>query len=113
VRRGVAAPADVTPVGRLPRARVTTVVTHPGSLVAVALPRAAASSGLVWRLARRVDASIVRQVSEADVRPSVVVVFRARRVGRAEIVFARTRGESSPKALAAVRYVVHVERAKS
>jgi hypothetical protein len=106
-------PADAAPVGTLPRARVTTVVTHPGSLVAVALPRAAASTGVVWRLARRLDASIVPQVSEADIGPSVVVVFRARRVGRAEIIFALTRGESSPKALRAVKYVVQVRPAKS
>jgi dienelactone hydrolase len=104
--------SDATPVGALPRARVTTVLTHPGSLVAVALRRAAASTGLVWRLARRLDASIVPQVSEANIGPSVVVVFRARRVGRAQIVFALTRGESSPKALRAVKYVVQIRRAQ-
>jgi hypothetical protein len=47
-------------------------------------------------------------VSEADVGPSVVVVFRAVHRGKATVAFALTRGESSPKALRAVRYVVRV-----
>jgi predicted dienelactone hydrolase len=72
-----AVPADVAPVGSLPRARVTTVTTERGSLVAVALPRPAASTGLVWRLARRLDASIVSQVSEADVGPKSMLVSRS------------------------------------
>lgn len=101
------------PVGPLPKAPVTSVVTQPGSLVAVALPRSAASTGLVWRLARDVNASIVRQVAEADVGSTVVVIFQARHAGRAEIVFALTRGEASPKALRAARYVVLVRRAPS
>jgi hypothetical protein len=47
-------------------------------------------------------------VSEADVGPTVVVVFQARRIGRAEVVFALTRGESSPKAIRSVKYVLRV-----
>jgi hypothetical protein len=104
-------PADVPPIQKLPKGPVTTVVTHAGALVAVALPRPARSTGLVWRLARPLDPSVMRQVSEADVGPSVVVVFRAGRTGRATIVFAQTRGETSPVALRAVRYAVRVRPA--
>ena len=94
-----AARADTTPVGPLPKGPVSTVETSRGLLVAVALPRQKKTSGLVWRLARRVDPSIARQVSEADVGASVVVVFRAVGIGKASIVFALTRGEGSGKAL--------------
>jgi hypothetical protein len=81
-----------------------TVMVPRGQLVAVALPRQKASTGLVWRLARKVDSRVLRQLSEADVGPSVVVVFRAVGRGKATIVFALTRGESSSKALRAIRY---------
>ena len=93
------------PVGPLPKGPVTNVSTPRGTLVSVALPRQA---GRVWRLARPVSPKVLRQVSEADVGSSVVVVFRAVGRGRATIVFAQTRGESSPKALRAVRHVVRV-----
>jgi hypothetical protein len=76
--------------------------------VAVALPRQNASSGLVWRLARQVDPSVLRQVSEADVGSSVVVVFRALHTGSARVVFALTRGDSSRRALRSRTYTVRV-----
>jgi hypothetical protein len=52
---------------------------------------------------------VARQVSEADVGNSVVVVFRIVGTGNARIVFALTRGESSPDALEAKRYRVHAD----
>jgi hypothetical protein len=87
---------------------VTAVDTQRGSLVAVAVPRQRASSGLVWRVARPVNGKVVRQASEADVGSSVVLVFRAVGVGNAAIVLALTRGESSGKAVRAVTYRVRV-----
>lgn len=100
-------PAEATapPVGKLPKGQVATVSTERGALVAVALPRQA--KGMVWRLARQVDPRVLRQVSEADVDSSVVVVFRAVGRGKSRIVFALTRGETA-KAYAAVTQVVTV-----
>lgn len=100
--------ADSTPIGPLPAGQVTTVSTSRGSLVAVAVPRQKASTGLVWRVARTVNARVVRQVSEADVGTNVVLVFRAVGAGNASIVLALTRGESSGKAVRAVTYRVRV-----
>jgi len=94
------------PVRRLPQGPVTTVLTQKGALIAVALPRQEASTGLVWRLARAVDSSIVRQRSEAEVGPSVVVLFEVVGTGEASVAFALTRGESSPDALQALTYSV-------
>ena len=100
----LAAPAfaDSTPVGPLPKGPVTTVATQRGALIAVALPHADASKGLVWRIARPLNGAVLRQVSEADVGENVVVVFRIVGKGRASIVFALTRGDASPKALRAL-----------
>jgi len=103
----VGAPADASapPVGRIPKGPVASVRTQEGQLVAIALPRKA--DGLVWRLARRVDPNVLRQVSEADVGRSVVVVFRATGRGTARVVFALTRGETR-RARASVTHVVRV-----
>jgi hypothetical protein len=103
----LAAPAraGAPPVGPLPPGPVTTVTIARGELLAVALPRQKASTGLVWRLARRVDPKVARQVSEADVGVSVVVVFRIVAGGRASLVFALTRGETA-KAYQSRRYDV-------
>jgi hypothetical protein len=100
--------ADSTPVGRLPRPSVTTVTTAKGSLVSVALPAQRPATGLVWRVARPVDARVVRQVGEASAGPAVVLVFRAVGRGTASIAVALTRGDASPRAIRAVRYVVRV-----
>ncbi len=93
----LAAPAlaSAPPVGPLPPGPVTTVTIKKGELLAVALPRQQASSGLVWRLARPVNAKVARQVAEADVDPSVVVVFKIVGTGQATIVFAATKGETA------------------
>ena len=101
-----AAQADSTPIGPLPHVKPTVVATQPGSLVAVALPRQQASSGLVWRIARTVDARVVREVEERDLTTSTVVVFRVVGRGTATISFALTRGDTSSKALKAIVYRV-------
>jgi hypothetical protein len=96
--------ADSAPIGRLPQGPVTTTATHPGLLVAVALPHAGRGSGLVWRIARRYDARVVKQLSEADVRTSVVLVFKVVGRGETSLVFALTRGDASPKAVRSATY---------
>jgi hypothetical protein len=100
--------ADATPVGPLPKPAVTSVTTTRGSLVSVALPSARPATGLVWRIARPLDARRVRQVGEADVGRAVVLVFRAVGAGRTSIVLAQTRGETSTRAVRAVRYDLRV-----
>ena len=107
VAAGTAA-ADSTPVGPLPTPAVTTVTTAKGSLVAVGLPARPAGTGLVWRVARPLDTRVVRQVGEAGVGPSVVLVFRVVGRGRASLHFALTRGDASGKAVRAVRYDLRV-----
>ena len=103
------AAADSTPVGTLPNGPVSSVVTTRGALVAVALPRQSAASGLVWRLARRVDPAVLTEVSEADAGPSVVVVFRARGRGNVRIAFALTKGDTGTKAVRAAFTDVRVK----
>lgn len=95
----VTARADSTPVGHLPAGAVATIATAPNQLVAVALPHASKKSGLSWRLARRYDSSVVRQISEADVGASVVLVFKVVGRGKTSLVFGLTRGDASPKAV--------------
>jgi hypothetical protein len=94
-----AAGADSTPVVPLPPGPVSTITTGPDQLVAVALPHASKRSGLVWRLARRYDSGVVRQISEADVDTSVVLVFKVLSRGKTSLVFALTRGDTSSKAV--------------
>jgi hypothetical protein len=95
----VTARADSTPVGHLPAGAVSTITTAPNQLIAVALPHAAKKSGLSWRLARRYDSTVVRQISEADVDASVVLVFKVVGRGKTWLVFGLTRGDTSPKAV--------------
>ena len=102
---GAAANASAPPVGPIPKGPVAQVSTQKNQLVAVALPRR--SGGRVWRLARQVNPAVLRQVSEATVGSSVVVVFRATGRGTARVVFALTRGETA-KALESVTHVVRV-----
>ena len=100
--------ADSTPVGPLPKGPSSTFSTHRGWLVAVALPHQPKATGLVWRIARPFNSSIVNQVSEADVGKNVVVVFKVSGTGTTSIVFALTKGDSSPKAVRAITTVVRV-----
>src|ERR1041385_3332164 len=101
-----AARGDSTPIGPLPRGPVSTISTSPNQLVAIALPHAPKTSGLVWRLARRYDSSIVRQISEADVDASVVLVFKVISPGKTSLVFALTRGDTSSKAVKAATHKI-------
>lgn len=91
--------ADSTPIGPLPAGPVSTITTQPNQLVAVALPHAAKNSGLAWRIARRYDSSVVRQISEADVGANVVLIFKIISRGNTSLVFALTRGDTSSKAI--------------
>ena len=102
----VAARADSTPVGALPPGPVSTITTAPNQLLAVALPHASKRSGLSWRLARRYDATVVQEVSEADVDANVVLVFKVVGRGRTSLVFALTRGDTSAKAVKAATHTV-------
>jgi hypothetical protein len=95
-----AALAGAPPVGPLPKPKVTSVKTTRGALVSIALPKRA---GYVWRVARALDGKVVREVTEGDVGPTVVLVFKAVGRGRTAIVVAETKGET-PKAYRAVRY---------
>jgi hypothetical protein len=99
--------ADSAPIGPLPAGPISTTTTKPGLLVAVALPRASPSSGLVWRIARRYDSRVVRQVSEADVGTSVVLVFKVVGHGDTSLVFALTRGDASTKAIKSATQKIH------
>src|SRR4051794_18711755 len=101
-----AARADSTPIGALPTGPVTSIEAQHGELVAIALPRR--SGGRVWRVARPFDRSVLRQVSEADVGASVVLVFRTARAGSTTVSVALTRGDTSSKALESRRFVVRV-----
>jgi hypothetical protein len=101
---GVAS-ATAPPVGKLPKAQVTTVSVAHGGLVSVALP--ARATGLEWRLARRFDATVLSEVGEADVGANVVVIYKALKPGKATVVYALTKGET-PKAYRAIEYDVVV-----
>jgi hypothetical protein len=98
--------ADSRPVGPLPPGPVSMIRTAPDQLVAVAMARARARSGLVWRLARRYNSHIVRQISEANVGRSVVLVYRVVGRGDTSLIFALTRGDTSAKAVKAVTHKI-------
>ena len=100
-----AAWASAPPVGPLPKGPVSTLLTQKGELVAVALPHR--PNGRVWRIARAIDPRVLREVSEADVGASVVIVFKAVGAGTASVAFALTRGETA-KAYESRRFVVTV-----
>jgi hypothetical protein len=97
---------DSTPVGPLPAGPTATIEVLHGELVAVALPQR--SAGRIWRLARRFDATVLQQVSEANVGSTVVLVFRARSAGRTTVSIALTKGDASKKALESRRFRVLV-----
>ena len=103
---GPAALADSTPIGSLPAGPVGSIVTQRGELVAVALP--VRSGGRVWRVARAFDAGVLRQVSEANVGSSVVLVFRALGTGATTITLALTRSDTSSVGLQSRRFHIRV-----
>lgn len=83
--------ATAPPVGPLPFGPSTTIETTAGQLIAFALPHRGA--GRVWRIARPIDASVLRQVSETDVGKQAVLVFVAAGPGTTTVSFGLTRGE--------------------
>jgi hypothetical protein len=91
--------ADSTPIGALPMGPISTTTTSPNQLVAVALPHAAKKSGLVWRIARQYDSTVVHQISETDLGANVVLVFKVVGRGTTSLVFGLTRGDTSSKAV--------------
>src|SRR5690242_4236593 len=101
----MSASASSPPIGPLPSGAHATVTTKAGELVAIALPHR--SGGRVWRIARRFDGSVLREVSEADVGQSVVIVFKAVRPGALTLSYALTRGETT-KALEARTFTVRI-----
>jgi len=98
--------ADSTPIGSLPAGPVASIDVQHGELVALALPQR--NAGRVWRVARPFDASVLRQVTEAEVGASVVLVFRSRRAGQTTVSLALTKGDTSGKALESRRFRVRV-----
>ena len=99
--------ANATPVGLLPAGPTSTTTTKPGQLVAVALPHTRPRSALVWRIARRYDSRVVREVSEANVGATVVLVFKVVGRGDTALRFALTRGDASPKAVESATQRIH------
>jgi hypothetical protein len=99
------AAADSTPVGPLPAGPTSMIHTQPGQLIAVALPHRA--GGKVWRVATSIDGKRLRQVSEGDVGSSVVLVFKALKLGNAKIEFGLTKGETA-KAFESRQFVVMI-----
>jgi hypothetical protein len=97
--------ASAPPVGPLPAGPQTQIQTTRGQLLAFALPHRA--GGRVWRIARAFDGTVLRQVSEADVGSSVVLVFTTTGVGTTTVSFGLTRGERA-KAYESRRYTVRV-----
>jgi hypothetical protein len=97
--------ASAPPVGPLPAGPASSIRTTKSQLVAFALP--ARPGGRVWRIAKNASPSVLRQVSEADVGRSVVLVFTATGRGTTTIAFGLTRGETA-KAFESRRYTVTV-----
>jgi tRNA A37 threonylcarbamoyladenosine biosynthesis protein TsaE len=60
----------------------------------------------VWRVARRYDSTVVRQVSEADVNRTVVLVFKVVGRGTTSLVFGLTRGDTSSKAVKSATHTI-------
>src|SRR4051812_10941361 len=100
---------SATPIKSIPKGPVTATSTSAGQLTAVALPHpSGAYRGYVWRLARSYDKRVVREVGEADVGSSVVLIYRVVGPGRTDLVFGLTHGDNSP---IAVKSITHRIRA--
>jgi hypothetical protein len=98
--------ADSTPIGPLPAGPLSSIDAQRGELVAVAVPQRGGNR--VWRIARPVDSSVLRQVTEARVGPSVVLVFRASGAGSTTVALALTKSDASSKALESRRFQIQV-----
>lgn len=103
----LAALRSAPPVGSLPKGPVVSVVATRGTPIAVALPRPKSSTGLVWRVARTIDARVVQQVGEGEIGGNVVLTFRAVSCGKATLAFALTKGETR-KAYKSIVYRVQI-----
>jgi molybdopterin biosynthesis enzyme len=101
-----AALADSTPIGALPAGPTSSIDVQHGELVAVALPQR--SGRRVWRIARTFDARVLSEVSEANARGSVILVFRAKSAGRTTISMALTKSDVTSKALESRVFKIHV-----
>lgn len=99
------ASATAPPVGPLPAGPVSQISTKRGELVSVALP--APTNGRQWRQKGIVNPKVLKQVGEADVGPSIVIVFKAMGPGKATVAYGLTKGET-PRAYAGRRFVVTV-----
>ncbi len=102
---GIAA-ADSTPIPTIPKGTSVVLTTVPKSYVAIALPHR--SGGMVWRIARSIDARKLSEVAEQDAGPTVVVVFRTIAVGDVKIVFALTKGDTGSHAFESYTETVHI-----
>ena len=96
---------DSSPIGALPAGPVSSIAAQRGELVAVALP---VRSGRVWRVARPINDNVLRQVGEANVGASVVIVFRARSAGATTVSLALTKSDTSTTALESRLFRVRV-----
>lgn len=99
--------ASAPPVGPLPPGQVTTVSAARGTLIAVALPGQSSSSGLVWRLARSVNAKVLRETSERNIGRDVIVVYKAVSPGDVTVAYGLTKGETR-KAYKSVTYKIRI-----
>jgi hypothetical protein len=99
--------ASAPPVGPLPPGQVTTVAAARGTLIAVALPGQSSSSGLVWRLARSVNAKVLRETSERNIGRDVIVVYKAMSAGDMTVAYGLTKGETR-KAYKSVTYKISI-----
>ena len=107
---GSSARATAPPIGPLPPSAITTIVTYPQELVAIALPRG--QSGLVWRAAPPYDATVVRPYAEQDIAKRLtILVYLARRPGTANLRFGLT-NDDHPKVYRAARYHIVVKQPK-
>jgi hypothetical protein len=97
--------AAAPPVGPLPPGPTTQITTKRGEVVAIALPPQ--PNGRVWRLKGSIDTHIVREVSEANVGSTVVIIFKTTGRGTATLSYGSTRGETA-KAFSARRFRITV-----
>ena len=95
-----AAGASAPPVGKLPPAKTVVVEATPDRTLTVTLPKPAIRGG-VWRVARALDARVVRQQGERTLASGAIrITLRTTGPGTTRVVFALTKGETA-KAYAA------------
>jgi predicted secreted protein len=87
--------SSAPPVGPLPRGPVQTVKRTPGRTFTITLPKPGIA-GRSWRIARRYDSGVVREVGEGTRKSGAVwTTYRAVAPGRTSVVYALTRGEGA------------------